>query len=64
MGSLEPLYRFQLQKARVVMAGFGLPPFDGVPPLRVLPSVPTGNKCIIMILPVVLWIPDLKGQRL
>lgn len=30
MGSLAP-GRFQFQKATVVMAGFGLPPFGGVP---------------------------------
>lgn len=62
-GSPGPICRFQLEKAWVVVAGFDLPPWGGVF-LWVLPACfPTGSKYTIMTLPVVLWIPDLKGQR-
>ena len=61
---LGPICRSQLQKARVVMAGFDLTPCGGGLLWVHQPACfPTGRGYIIMILPVVLWIPDLKGQR-
>lgn len=52
--------------AREILGGGGrlcLASLGWSPPLSVLACFSTGSKYTIMTLPVVLWIPDLKGQR-
>lgn len=45
----------------VVVAGCDLPPCWWSPPVRAPACFPTGSTYIIMALPLVPWIPDLKG---